>query len=168
MFSIKQNIIALLTATVWLASSTCLASHDLTAGELYDDCKELMREMEANTPDEKYTLNSGICMGFIDGFDDMHVNMAYLLSGGSEKISDMRRNMIYCVPDGVTNKELVQNIFEYLDKHPDAKTKPAGSILLILLEEKYPCSMTQPELMINTDEAGKQAYYDTLKNAFSS
>lgn len=121
-------------------SQAANASYGLSAGDLRDDCKVLLDYLNSGQEADPKSLDSGICMGYIDGFNDMHANMAFIVSGGTRDLKAVEQNMIYCIPESVTNKNIVEDIISYVDKNPNEAKMPAGTIVLVLLQEKYPCT----------------------------
>ena len=143
MSPIKTIALSCASALLLMMSAVSFAASDVTAKELRNDCHQLVKHIDENRDPNNGSLASGFCMGYIDGFEDMHINVAYLLSGGSTNFDDVHSNFMYCIPKKYTNKQLVNSIIDYVDANPDKSNLPAGSVLLMMLVEKYPCQTSE-------------------------
>lgn len=149
MLSIKRIALTCATALVLLMSAASFAASDITAKELRNDCSELLKHIDEDKDPTNGSLASGFCMGYIDGFEDMHINTAYILSGGSGDYDKVHENFMYCIPEKFTNKQLVQAIVKYVDENPDKSKLPAGSVLLMMLVDTYPCQHDNTKQIAN-------------------
>lgn len=143
MSPMKSIALTCASALLLMMSAVSYAASEVTAKELRNDCHQLVKHIDENRDPNNGSLASGFCMGYLDGFEDMHINIAYLLSGGSSNFDEVHSNFMYCIPADYTNKQLVNSIIEYVDANPDKSKLPAGSVLLMMLVEKYPCETTE-------------------------
>jgi hypothetical protein len=46
----------------------------------------------------------------------------------------------YCIPDNVTNSQLIDVVKLYLRNHPENRQDAGPTLIMIALKEKFPCS----------------------------
>ncbi|HBV5676308.1 Rap1a/Tai family immunity protein [Klebsiella aerogenes] len=71
------------------------------------------------------TFSSGMYSGYITGISDAFIGTAF------------------CAPDGTTNGQLYDIVFNYLKENPARRTDDAGVIVLRSLSDAYPCKGKQ-------------------------
>ena len=70
------------------------------------------------------------CMLYMLGFDDGY-NAANFVAGN--------KNMVYCIPSGVTSDQLVDIFIKYLNDHPESLHEKAQFLALSSLLKAFPC-----------------------------
>lgn len=81
----------------------------------------------------------GLCIGYLQGFDEMHSRMAYVLSDFSNNENKIKSFMWYCKPETVTYEQEARIVVKYLTENPDKLHYPAGDELVIILQKYFPC-----------------------------
>lgn len=106
---------------------------DFTAEQLYTDCLKNSEETSNATLSVNEEFQSGFCIGYVKGLDDM-LAVHYLTKHNKGK-----KLGFYCMPDGITLNDMIAVFIEYMKKHPERNNDPGGKVLLESLMFKYPC-----------------------------
>lgn len=111
----KTCACAILGVVFSLATSPAIAQ---TAGQLQQWCRESTRLDAEN----RNRTEAGLCVGFVAGVAQARGLVVGELNGKGPDW--MVRG---CVPNGVTNGQLVQVVARFLDTHPESHHLPAAS-----------------------------------------
>ncbi|MBW2467630.1 MAG: hypothetical protein JRF02_10050 [Deltaproteobacteria bacterium] len=94
--------------------------------ELYGSCIDVIYEDETLT-------TSAYCKGFIQGAVNAHKYFT-TYHNVPEK---------YCLPQAITEKELIKIFIKYVDEHRQVIEKPATSTLYYILDQEFPCPQSK-------------------------
>src|SRR6202044_2890451 len=100
--------------------------------ELLRDCNITLKFLEAdsNQINSESSLAMGMCLGYINGINDMHffsaVNEAGFPDPSKDKNyeSEIKHYYVYCIPDNATNMQKVAVVVKYLKNHPETLSLP--------------------------------------------
>ena len=117
----------------FLTAIPLVAHAELDGNELLQKCEPITR-----LTDDPTSLNqaegSGVvyCMGYVDSYIDTFY---------FEVQAKIIPSVPFCMPkEGVTKKDTVRSVVNYLKSHPDELDYPAGYHLFKGLREAYPCN----------------------------
>jgi hypothetical protein len=88
---------------------------------LREDCEAAARK--------EMGIAAGMCVGFINGYQQLAVMMP-----PSAKIK------LACWPDGATPTQIAKIVVKYLDQHPEKLHLPAAQLVYDATQEAFPCS----------------------------
>jgi hypothetical protein len=115
-----------------LATSAFAQPQNYTTGnELRENCRYAVSESDA----DHITARAGLCIGFIDGFQQFEQIMDIAMGARAANLG----SRLICVPDGVTNGQAVKVVVRYLDQHPESLHKFAGLLVYEALTDAFPC-----------------------------
>lgn len=103
----------------------------ITSDELLKNCQEAVDDNVHSY------LKAGLCYGYIDGFQGMHYNMAYILS--YPDTSKGEKFLLFCIPEDVTRQQLAKIIVKYLNDHPEELHYSAHTTLYVIFKKYFPC-----------------------------
>lgn len=144
---INMNFYIYLTmiAIIITPSSAMSSCGTFSSEDLLKICETGMKSAVAgkapDNADDSY--NSGTCIGYVKGF--IYLERAYsatlaVLINPKATVADIRKKALFCLPERIINKELVQVYINYMTQHPDEASKEACTSLLNAFEQKYPCN----------------------------
>lgn len=111
----------------------CMPVHAQTGNSLLEDC----------TGSDEF--GSGYCIGFVLGaLQGFNGGAAYhaIFSGAlsAEEANDSADKALQiCVPDGVTNGQLVAVFKKHLENSPSTRHNDANWLLLTAMQDAFPC-----------------------------
>lgn len=88
------------------------ASQSITGNDIYDQC----------------VSESPGCTHYVAGVLD-----------GLQFFNAVSDPSLYCIPSGVTNKQLIDIFRRFLTENPEHRHRPASYILVVAISEAYPC-----------------------------
>lgn len=119
-----------------------LASTSMYAQAFYPDGKTLLEKCTAsiNFMDKKtYNENDRQwCIGFMQGLESLHFMLA-VNSAKSDKLEDINKRSIYCLPDKITLGDLIRTTVNYINKNPKDISRSAATLTVEGLTDAYPC-----------------------------
>lgn len=112
----------------------CAPARATTGSELLADCTEVIKGAEGASADP---YKAGLCMGFLQGFGE-GVKVSAL--GASPNLGEYEKRRFYCMPEGVTNLQLVRVIVKALRPLSAQRLQEEAGVLVgIELRRAYPC-----------------------------
>jgi Ssp1 endopeptidase immunity protein Rap1a len=124
--NMKPTILFLL-ALLSFALCGNAAAHATSGEEMLKKCKKI--------PDTA-SFDAGFCAGFVDAVLDT-LNM-WEASDVFEKRSH-DKDVRFCLPEEVTNGQILLVFVKYLEDHPEELHKPANLLLIEALRKAFPC-----------------------------
>ncbi len=110
-----------------------------TGNELLERCNAVgsVKPGDVVPPIElvKRAKNVGTCSGYIAGIMDTYEG---LYSMGQLKASS-RTQRLYCRPEGVPMEQVIRVVQKSLSDHPENLHLPACGLVLVALNEAFPC-----------------------------
>jgi hypothetical protein len=104
-----------LSACVWPQSANAYT----TGNDLQDDCSAALQGQSG--------ARAGLCMGFIDGYRELAV------------MTQPSNAKLLCLPDAVSNGQLLRVIAKYLGQHPERLHLPAAQLIYDATNDAFPC-----------------------------
>lgn len=137
--------ILLIMLTVFICPSLAYSNcGTFTSGALLKTCEIGLQSaaigLSTLSPDDAY--NSGTCLGYIKGF--VYMELAYsatlaVRSNPNASNADVRKKALFCLPEGVKNKDYAEIFVNYMHKHPEENDKDSCSSMLSAFSQAYPC-----------------------------
>jgi len=135
----------LLLASIFLFVPT-IARAALDGNELLQKC-EPIEKLYSDPESLSSKQASGVvyCLGYIGSF----IETFYF-----QRMAKIVPALPYCLPgDGLSQKEIVNVVVEYLKSHPEELAKPAGYHIFMALREEYPCNKEKNKVEGENNEA---------------
>jgi len=135
-----------------ISSSQAFAFTSINGENLLEMCRDSVSISETKTVDSdlykagQEVTNSGICIGYIEGFEDMHYLYSLFLFHTKfftlNTTNDKTINFLhlYCLPDDVTRYQLTKVVVKYLEDHPEKLNQSAGLLVWQAFQEAFPCT----------------------------
>lgn len=89
---------------------------------LQSNCAEYVKDNPSDG------VKVGACIGYVTGFVE-----GWDLNGFASN------GLRLCFPNGVTNEQLVKIVYKYLNDHPERLHMEAGTLVLMILDDTFPC-----------------------------
>jgi len=110
-----------------------LAEAQTTTGEdVQSKCKQVIQ----GTP----SFSSGFCAGFVGGV--MEAQTMWEVWEGKGTALRKNPDLSFCLPERVTNDQIIKIFVKHLDDHPEELHKPAALILVQSLRGTFPCKLS--------------------------
>lgn len=106
----------------------------VSAGELLQHCNEVLRAKD-RAPDVQW-FNVGHCGGYIDGSIAGSRAQRVALSPNVEAL---KRNAPYCIPEKVSNEQLVRVVVKWLSDNPARLHEDADFHVFFAFSKAFPC-----------------------------
>jgi len=107
----------------------------MSGSELLANCTEVVKGADGAPNVDPY--KAGQCMGYIQGFGE-GVKVSAL--GASGDMAEYEKRRFFCVPQGVTNLQMVRVLVKALRSQPEARLREEAGVLAgIALRRAYPC-----------------------------
>lgn len=120
-----------------LASAPAAA---MSGAELLANCAEVLKRADSARVDP---YRAGQCMGFVQGFGE-GVKIAAL--GASADRQEYEKRRFFCVPEGVTNLQVVRVVVKSLrEQSQERLQQEAGVLVGLALRRAYPCEPGRSE-----------------------
>ncbi|MGA2086582.1 MAG: Rap1a/Tai family immunity protein, partial [Terracidiphilus sp.] len=88
-----------------------------------------------NAPEDSAELAKGMhCLGYLSGVTDTYLFWKYTNNTQKAKVY-----VPACIPEGATNFELARVVVKYLNDHPNQLHKSYRLLVMLALEDAYPC-----------------------------
>ncbi|MDA8110731.1 MAG: Rap1a/Tai family immunity protein [Betaproteobacteria bacterium] len=114
-----------------LASAPAAA---MSGAELLANCAEVIKRADG-APVDAY--KAGQCMGYLQGFGE-GVKVSAL--GASSDRQEYEKRRFFCVPEGVTNLQVVRVVVKALrEQSQERLQQEAGVLVGLALRRAYPC-----------------------------
>ncbi len=128
-------ILGLCYATVGYAVS------QMTGQMLLSLCQDSLKVLENSAQDVNIQTanNSGLCLGYFAGYEDMHYISSAIAAGVPQHYDMSKSAQYYCIPQGVSVKDQIKQVISYLHSHPAALEKAASIVLFGAFKQAYPC-----------------------------
>ena len=114
------------------------AEHSMPTGtELLNDCKQAVRAIEGDTTLTDFEfVDASHCTGYILGFVD-----GYAVTEAAEKARIHFSSSLICFPKTgfMSTPRVVQTVVKYLRENPTHLGEPAASLILLAMQEAFPC-----------------------------
>ena len=111
-----------------LGSGTAMAA-GRDGNELLGQCQHFIRLVDGGTARSDEHYDAGTCGGFVQGVN----SSVFFYSEVLEKDDK------FCVPDSVTNGQLVRIVVKYLKDNPKILNKDRTTLVWLALKDAYPC-----------------------------
>lgn len=117
----------LLAATLLLI--LCGTAHAQTTGEgILQKCKGISSKPTA--------FDDGFCAGYIEGV----LATVYMWEANDEVAKRTHDSDVkFCIPDTVTNGQIILVFMKYLEDHPEELHRPANTLFVIAMRKAFPC-----------------------------
>jgi hypothetical protein len=136
----SARITALLFGAALAFIGTAAAAQDgFSANSVLPGCRSLIEDKPIDP------LNRGLCMGLVQGTAQMGNAVLVTLPSNSnnDKLDPYLRNFraLLCidVPNGMTNRQMVQVVVSYLEARPTRMHEEFGDLALEALQAAWPC-----------------------------
>ncbi len=105
----------------------------LKASEITENCRDAIRGEGSDTPERMFKSNScvAVAVAFLQ-LSALVVNRA----PGHEQYALPN----VCLPDGVSARQILSVFVKYSDDHPEKQHMPYTWMMLIALQEAFPCA----------------------------
>ncbi len=113
-----STLLSLVGASLQLVASAALAAPSLDGNKLYEYCAA-----------KEGFFQSGLCSGYIFGVVD----------GLSTAHIGLNAPAPFCVPQGVTNGQIVDVVVRYFEATPEQRHFTAASTIAVALMKAFPC-----------------------------
>jgi hypothetical protein len=132
----------LLIAGLCCATSAYAVSQ-MTGQMLLSMCQDSLKVLENNAKDVNIQTanNSGLCLGYLTGYEDMHYVTSAIAAGVPRNYDMSKSAQYYCIPQNVSIKDQVKLVVSYLNDHPAALEKSASIVLFGVFKQAYPCKI---------------------------
>lgn len=108
----------------------------MSGAELLANCAEVVKR-PGGTPADPY--KAGQCMGYLQGFGD---GARISALGASTDPQEYEKRRFFCVPEGVTNAQIVRVVTQALrEQSRERLQEEAGVLVGIALRREYPCGV---------------------------
>jgi Rap1a immunity proteins len=127
---------AIMTAAFLLALNICAmaASPGGVDGDfLQEKCKQAVREADSPNASNP-SWSGGLCFGIIEG-----VIESQLMWQASDKLDKRNHFMSFCIPERVSNDQILRVLVKHLEDHPELLHEGASYLILESLNKAFPC-----------------------------
>jgi hypothetical protein len=132
--------IALLAVVIGFGMSTHPAiaqqtpTQEPTGAQLLDEC-QVVAKGGPNAPEDAAELAKGMhCFGYLSGVADTYVFWKYTNNTQKAKVY-----IPACIPEEATTFELARVVVKYLNDHPNQLHNSYRLLVMLALEDAYPC-----------------------------
>jgi hypothetical protein len=114
-------------------AAVSVISHQ-TAKQLQDLCRDYIAMVDGprNTPE--HPLNTGQCLGYIQGLVD-----GFDLAMASLKVARLKTSLTVCVPKTATTDEMARVTLKYIGDHSKDLSNTASDEMWRAMISSYPC-----------------------------
>jgi len=102
---------------------------DPNGNKLLSDCKPVTMGGSIAKDNYKVIVDGGFCLGYITGVN----------STSEAILTHFKFPLLYCLPKGIDNIQLVRVIVKYLENHPEELPNKSTLLVLAALKEAFPC-----------------------------
>jgi len=95
-------------------------------------CKQAVHDIDSGTDSPSYA--SGVCIGFVSGVLESHT--LWMVVDAAQKRTHPTS---FCIPDEVTETQILRVFLKYLDEHPEKLHYPAVVMLIESVRHAFPC-----------------------------
>ncbi len=130
----KKYAMLLLVAILFAGTSVSAKSvnYVFTGKDIYESCLHAMAGLDKTGEFDEHRF--GVCAGYIAGIVDFHT-----VSTTVESLpSDM-----FCLPRDISTAAVMRSVTRYLDEHPDRHHDLAAYLVILALQQAYPCEGTE-------------------------
>jgi hypothetical protein len=115
------------------------AEHAMPTGnELLNDCKQAMRAIDGdNTLTNLEFVDASHCTGYILGVVD-----GYAVTEATEKARMHFSSSLICFPKTgfMATPQVIRIVVKYMHNNPTHLDEPAASLVLLAMQEAFPCN----------------------------
>jgi Rap1a immunity proteins len=117
-----------LTVGILLAPTLVYGQERITGKTLITQCSPAGERLDGRALTAEAAQASSFCQGFLAGVEYGH---SALVQAG--------RAPLFCLPETVGMKEVIEVVLEYLRQHPDQRQRDGGTVVAEALGGRYPC-----------------------------
>jgi len=115
---------------LWLMTNSDAAFAQYQSGNrLYEDCKS-----------EEGDFKSGLCLGYITAVADAHIETVFSMAVANMRNENVQLRTGFCLRSNVNIGQLRDVVFQYLQRNPSERDKPAAALVIAALSQAFPCS----------------------------
>ncbi len=105
-----------------------------TGKDIYESCRHAIAGLDnvGDYDDHRF----GVCAGYIAGIIDFHTVATTVESLPGD---------MFCLPRNISTAEVMRRVTRYLEEHPDRHHDLAAYLVILALQETYPCQNTEPD-----------------------
>jgi hypothetical protein len=123
----KSRLMAVALAGILANGAASAAQAKYDGNELLGQCQQYIKAADKEKNYDQY--DTALCSGYIQGV----VSTTYFFD------ESLKKEDKFCIPDNVTNGQLVRIVVKYLKDNPKLLNEPRVSLVWIALMDAYPC-----------------------------
>lgn len=133
---VGMKLVIFIILAVFLPMTLCEKANaqNATGMEIQKKCKLLENGNANASRDDAADLDAGYCAGFMDGVVETEK-----FWDAFSRIEKSGHPLTFCIPQDVTNGQILQVFLKYLDDHPEELNKPAALLFAEALNKAFPC-----------------------------